>query len=95
MTGLTVTSDSEIKISARQNPVTESKFSPLFGVGEVVDSEDVQVVVLAEKQRSKKVKGKKKAIDQCILSREVKRNPIPRRGGDEGVGLYRGKVGES
>ena len=61
-------------------------FSPLTGVAEVVYPNDVPLAILAQQKRLKKVEGKKKAVDQCRLSREGKPNPTPRCCIDEGGG---------
>ena len=84
--GLTVTSVSELNASPRRNPVTESSFSLLTGVAEVDDQEDVPLVVLAQQERLKNIKVKKRSIEQCKLSREGRPNPIPRVGSDDGGG---------
>ena len=53
VTGLTVTSDKKINATPRQNPIAESNISPLTGVLEMVDPEDVPVVVLAQQGQLK------------------------------------------
>ena len=52
----------------------------------MVDPKDVPLAIIAQQERLKKFEGKKKAVDQCRLSREGKPSPMLRCCIDEGDG---------
>ena len=61
----------------------EIHYSQKASIVEIFDPESVSLAFLALQLRLKKVKGKKRAIDPCRVSRERRPKPIPRYGNDE------------